>query len=101
MKQLTPDELKAWKDEGKTMSLIDVREGHEWKEGHFDNAIHLPLSLGEKALIERISTLPRPRVLYCASGSRSHRLGALLSNEGIDNIYNLQFGYHGYQLFHS
>lgn len=67
-KTLSPQEVQnlAGSD---AIHLVDVREAHEWNEGHIPGAIHRPLS----ELSAWAGDLPkdRPVVFYCLSGGRS------------------------------
>src|ERR671917_1547678 len=51
--------------------LIDVREQHEFEEGHIPGAVHVPRGHLETRIEGRASDRARPVVLYCASGQRS------------------------------
>lgn len=60
--------------------VLDVRENHEWAEGHIPGAVHIPL--GE--LLERKSELdPQVHtVVVCHMGGRSARATAYLVANG-------------------
>lgn len=62
--------------------LIDVREPHEWAEGHPPFALHIPLA----ELPHRLHELPddRPVITICRSGVRSKRAARLLALQGRD-----------------
>lgn len=78
-KTLTPQEVKDLLDKG-AIHLVDVRESHEWAQGHIAGAKHLPLSeLGRRA-----GELPtdKPVVLYCLSGGRSGQALAWCKSSG-------------------
>jgi rhodanese-related sulfurtransferase len=64
--------------------VVDVREAHEYEEGHVPGALLIPL--GE--LPDRLGELPDedPLVLICAVGSRSHRAAEFLSAQGRETI---------------
>ncbi len=68
-------------------ALVDVRSPAEFASGHIDGALNVP--------VDRIATLEgqvakdKPVVLYCASGMRSARAGALLKNVGYQTVYDL------------
>ena len=62
------------------MVVLDVREPHEWAEGHIDGALHIPL--GE--LMDRRGELdPDVQTLVlCHVGGRSARATAYLVSNG-------------------
>lgn len=62
--------------------LLDVRTPEEFRDGHLDGALNVPVSELEAHLDE----LPagRPLVVYCASGRRSARAVGLLRARGLD-----------------
>ena len=72
--------------------LLDVRSTQEYKEGHLNNAINIPLySLKEKnelSFIEKNSLI----IVYCQSGTRSKRAIKILNKKGYNNLYNLKGG---------
>lgn len=75
------DELAREIRAGSEPDLVDVRQRHEWREGHVDGSRHLfvpdvPAALG---------SFPRVRVttVVCASGFRSAMAASLLDREGV------------------
>lgn len=78
-KTLPPQEVKDLLD-SEAIHLIDVREVHEWNEGHVPGAIHRPLS--------EVSTwagdLPqdKPVIFYCLSGGRSGQALTMCKSAG-------------------
>jgi rhodanese-related sulfurtransferase len=71
--------------------VLDVREDHEWADGHIDGAQHIPL--GE--LPGRFEELPDDKqvVCVCAVGGRSSRAAHFLIAAGKDAV-NLEGGMH-------
>lgn len=65
-------------------ALIDVREPHEYREGHAPDARLVPL--------ERLTTshhdLPEDRrvLLICATGNRSAQAARMLQQRGVDVV---------------
>src|SRR2546429_7126685 len=53
------------------MTLVDVREGDEWRAGHLPGAIHIPRGFLELQVDEKLPDKDAPIVLYCAGGNRS------------------------------
>ncbi|MEZ0311022.1 MAG: molybdopterin-synthase adenylyltransferase MoeB [Myxococcota bacterium] len=77
-------------DDAGEATLVDVREAHEYAEGHFEGALHLPL--GE--LAERQGELHgRDVVLYCRSGARARRAWEMLRRSGLTRVKLLRHGF--------
>lgn len=72
-------------DERKAV-LVDVREPEEWKEGHIEGAVSLPLSkLRRGAEAEDLQKqLPKDKVIYthCVVGMRAQTAGKILEKHG-------------------
>jgi rhodanese-related sulfurtransferase len=64
--------------------LLDVREDDEWTAGHAPAARHVPMS----QLTGRLDEVPAADPLYviCRSGSRSARVVAFLSQQGVPAV---------------
>ncbi|MDQ1149302.1 hydroxyacylglutathione hydrolase [Sphingobacterium zeae] len=72
--------------------IVDVRTGKEFKSGHIDNAMNIPLT----DLINFGSMLRKDDqqlYIYCQSGYRSTVALSILSAKGFKNICNIQGGY--------
>jgi len=90
MKELTVEELKAWRDAGREHQLIDIRETWEVEIAQMGGT-HIPM--GE--LMGRMAEVRTdvPVVLHCRSGGRSaNMVRALELHKGTQNLYNLQGG---------
>ncbi|MEO8476657.1 MAG: rhodanese-like domain-containing protein [Actinomycetota bacterium] len=64
------------------MVVLDVRDSDEWKAGHIEGAVHVPLS----ALAGKVSSpgRDRPVAVICRSGNRSRAAVRLLRSNGVD-----------------
>src|SRR3954462_3268169 len=51
--------------------VVDVREQHEFEEGHIPGAVHVPRGHLETRIEGAVRDRQQPVVLYCASGNRS------------------------------
>ena len=60
--------------------LVDVREDHEWAEGHAPGAIHVPLG----ALAADSLPRDRPVVVVCRLGGRSASAAEALAGAGYE-----------------
>lgn len=73
--------------------VLDVREDDEWRAGHIEGALHIPLSqLPARAGEVRSDA----QVLcVCKGGGRSARATMLLAQSGVQAV-NLDRGMHGW-----
>lgn len=66
--------------------LVDVRDAHEFAQGHLPNAINIPLD----ELVLHLETFQKqPALLYCQSGARCQQGVGRLKRHGVDQVYNL------------
>lgn len=90
MKEISVEELKQWKDEGKEFQLIDVREPFEYEMSNIEGE-NIPLA-GVVIEADKIKK-DIPVVMQCRSGARSaNACQQLEQNLGYTNLYNLQGG---------
>jgi len=90
MKEITVQELKQMKDEGKDFQLIDVREQHEFDLCNLGGDL-IPLNtvMDDPDKISK----DKPVVVHCRSGARSaNAIMALSERYGYDNLSNLKGG---------
>jgi len=73
--------------------IVDVREKHEYEQGHLKNSVNIPLS----EIRERMSEIPKdkPVYLHCRSSQRSYNAVMALQNSGYDNVINISGSYLG------
>ena len=53
------------------VALIDVREQHEWEQGHIPGAVHVPAGYLETRIEEVVPDRRKRVILYCRTGQRS------------------------------
>jgi adenylyltransferase/sulfurtransferase len=87
--EMTANQLRAWRSEGREHALLDVREPSEHAVSRIDGAVLVPLG----SLARSFDRLPRDRpvVVYCRSGARSAKAVAQLRSAGFD-AHNLAGG---------
>ncbi|GCE49440.1 molybdopterin/thiamine biosynthesis adenylyltransferase [Thermosporothrix hazakensis] len=73
--------------------LVDVREKHEWNEGHIPGALHVPRGFLELQIEEKVPDKSKTVVLYCAGGVRSLMAGATLQQMGYENVISMAGGF--------
>ena len=73
--------------------LVDVREKHEWDEGHLPGAIHVPRGYLELQIEEAVPDKSKTVLLYCAGGVRSLMAGVTLQLMGYENPISMSGGF--------
>jgi hydroxyacylglutathione hydrolase len=70
--------------------VIDVRTPSEWRSGHIDGSLNLPLN----RLTARLAELPNERelALVCRTGYRSSIATTLLANSGFERVLDVVGG---------
>ncbi len=71
---------------------LDVREDKEFRDGHILNAVNIPLGLLEGRLKEIEQHKESPVIIYCRSGQRAAKAGAVLKRQGFTSIHKLNGG---------
>ena len=66
--------------------IIDVRTHEEYKEGHINGSLNVPLNDIEKAMSWLIKDVPT--IVVCASGGRSAQAKDILDANGYTKVYN-------------
>lgn len=94
-RQVNVDQVRELVDNNSI--IIDVREPHEFENGHIKGAINIPLS----QLRERMNEIPKdkPVYLHCRSGQRSYNAVLALQNAGYQNVYNITGSFLGLSLY--
>ena len=100
IKTFKAEEIKPLLDKGQ-INLIDIRDIRElWKEGTFENSMHIPRGMLEfwldpessyykKKKIEKIKNI----VLFCALGMRSALATKSLMDMGFKNVAHVEGGF--------
>jgi len=86
LKQITATQVQALLNEGKSLNIIDVREGNEVAAGKIPGAVNIPLGLIEFRMHELDKS--KEYILVCHSGGRSGRAMQFLESHGF-NVVNL------------
>jgi rhodanese-related sulfurtransferase len=83
MRSVTVHVLRSTLEAGENV-VIDVREPHEYADGHVPGASLVPLA----TVPEHVDGLPTDRPVYvvCAVGGRSAQAAAFLATRGVDAV---------------
>ncbi|HET7831376.1 MAG TPA: rhodanese-like domain-containing protein, partial [Gallionella sp.] len=84
------DAGRLLQESGRRITLLDVREPHEWDICRIDGAKHIPLG----DLVERLHELDTADeiIVYCLMGGRSRRAINILNDAGFRKLRNLSGG---------
>ena len=89
--QIDAETAKTMMDEQPEIVVLDVREEHEFEDGHIPGAVLLPLdSISAETAGKAIPTLNTKVLVYCRSGNRSKKASAKLADLGYTAVY--EFG---------
>ena len=95
-KRITPNELKAWLDEGRELVILDTRNDYEVKLGTFDNAINMDLKTFRQFphKINELSSALKDKtvVTFCTGGIRCEKASAYMVQHGFKDVYQLDGG---------
>ncbi|MBY0099677.1 rhodanese-like domain-containing protein [Mesobacillus maritimus] len=89
MKTITAKQVESFLNEGKVLTIIDVREVDEVTAGKIPGAFNIPLGLLEFRMHELDKT--KEYIIVCRSGARSARASEFLEYQGF-NVINMTGG---------
>jgi len=75
--------------------LLDVREDHEWHDGHAAEAAHLGKGILERDLEKRYPDADTEIIMYCGGGFRSALTCDAAQKLGYRKVHSLIGGYKG------
>ena len=94
--KLKPEELKQWLDEGKPVTLLDVRNNYEVELGTFENAVVADIDHFRQFpdAVAHMNSLNKeaPIVMFCTGGIRCEKAGPFMEQAGFESIFQLDGG---------
>jgi UPF0176 protein len=95
-KRVSPQELKQWLDEQRSVTLLDTRNAFEVNQGTFTKAQHLSLdNFGQfpEASMQLAPELKnKPMIIFCTGGIRCEKAAVWLQRQGFTDVYQLDGG---------
>ena len=90
VREISAPELKARRDRGEQLQVVDVREAWELQLASIPDVVHVPMN----EVPARLSELSRDAetIVMCHAGARSLRVAHFLANQGFTNVANLAGG---------
>src|SRR6266480_2202731 len=93
IKEVSVHEVKDKLNPANGFTLLDVREGDEWEQGHLGKAISLPRGFLELKADKTLTDKNQPIVVYCAGGTRSALAAKTLQDLGYTDVYSMRGGF--------
>ena len=88
--------VKKRMDSGEKFLLVDVREDHEWANGHLPGAVHMSRGLIERDIEVKVPETSSKMILYCGGGFRSALVADNLQKMGYTNVESMDGGWRGW-----
>lgn len=93
IKEITIDEVRTRLAQNSKTILMDVREDHEWKNGHAVPAVHLGKGILERDLEKQFPNHETEIIMYCGGGFRSAMTADVAQKMGYRKVFSLAGGY--------
>src|SRR5438270_7755523 len=93
IKEVSVQDVREKLNPANGFTLLDVREGDEWEQGHLDKAIFLPRGFLEVKADKLLADKTQPIVVYCAGGTRSAFAAKTLQDLGYTDVYSMRGGF--------
>ena len=93
IKEITIDEARDCLAQNPKVILMDVREDHEWKNGHAVQAVHLGKGILERNLEKQFPDHEAEIIMYCGGGFRSAMTADAAQKMGYQKVFSLAGGY--------
>jgi len=89
---ITKEEMKEILRTNSNAILLDVRSHQEYKEGHLERSINIPVYDLQKEVLSKIKNKEDIIIVYCSAGIRSKKAVQILRKMGYINLYNIEGG---------
>ena len=93
VREISVDQTRAWLKQNPQVVLLDVREDHEWAEGHAADAVHLGKGILERDLEKKYPDPKTEIIMYCGGGFRSALACDAAQKMGYHSVHSLIGGY--------
>ncbi len=87
--KLSPSEAKSQLDSGENIIIIDVRNAAEFKQGHIENAINIPMDIVSNEIEKAVPNKDQKIFVNCLSGGRSKASCSLIEAKGYTNVFDI------------
>jgi rhodanese-related sulfurtransferase len=95
--EVSIDQVRAKIAAGESPTLIDVREDHEWADGHIKGARHIGRGVLERDVEKQFPNIDSEIILYCGGGFRSALAADNLQKMGYTRVLSMAGGWRGWK----
>lgn len=92
VQSVTAEEVKQALDEKVDIIIVDVRTPEEYKKGHLDRSLLLPIDTLSEQAPSLLKDKEKTLYIYCLSGSRSTQATDILLKLGYTKAFNMTSG---------
>ena len=92
IQEMNLQEFLEFAGKGEPFVLVDVREDHEWSQGHIPGAVHMGKGVIERDIERRIPDKNTKIITYCGGGYRSALVCDNLDKMGYTDTVSLDGG---------
>ena len=93
IRETTCETIRQRQLRGERFLLVDVREDHEWQQGHITGAVHLGKGILERDIERIVPDHATDMVLYCGGGYRSALSADAIKQMGYTNVVSMYGGW--------
>ncbi|MFO0680806.1 MAG: molybdopterin-synthase adenylyltransferase MoeB [Sandaracinus sp.] len=93
IRQVSLEELKAEMERREPITIVDVREKDEWRQGYLPGSIHVPRGFLEMQAEQKLPDKSANVVVYCAGGIRSAFAAKSLQDLGYTRVRSANPGF--------
>jgi molybdopterin/thiamine biosynthesis adenylyltransferase/rhodanese-related sulfurtransferase len=97
IRQVSLDDLNARLSKQEPLTLVDVREKDEWRQGYIPGAVHISRGFLEMQAEGKLPDKNARIVTYCAGGIRSAFAAKVLQELGYTHVESANPGYGGWK----
>lgn len=87
--RISVEQVKADLEAGKDFVLLDVRTKEEFREGHIEGAVNIPLPTLAYEIENEVPEKDQVIVLYCRSGVRTLTAAEILKDLEYTKVYDM------------
>lgn len=97
IREIRLEELRARLERGERLTVIDIREDHEWAMGRIPGAKHLARGILERDIERLVADRDAEIILYCGGGYRSALAAESLQRMGYTRVLSFFDGWSGWK----